>query len=85
LGSSDFVAITSSDVLTTFELQLGGDILSVQLAVVPLEEGSEIFADEAHLSTKILIIWVINHTSYQFILIWYSPFFVRYFTQGEAL
>lgn len=52
MGSFYFADIVSSDIGASFELELGGDELSIEFAVVPLEEGSEVFADEAHESTK---------------------------------
>ena len=48
VGPIDLFDIVGSDILAPFELELGGDVLSVEFAVVPLEEGGDIFADEAH-------------------------------------
>ena len=51
----DFVHVVSSDVFAAFELELGGDVFSVEEAVVPLEEGGHIFGDEAHDQLKNII------------------------------
>ena len=45
---ADFIDIISSDIAAPFELELCGDILTIDFAVIPFEEGGEILADEAH-------------------------------------
>lgn len=52
VGSVYFAGIVSSCLaVAALELELCGDVLAVDEAVVPLEEGGHVLADDAHGST----------------------------------